>query len=127
MVEQSYAQVAEDALCHGRRQIAINECETLTYRHRRQVAERQDEQTLASADRQMIVDDPANNYWRHEFEQGAREHEHGDEDESAPRRAQQLGKLTPKAFARCRIGSANRSNAHVTPFAVAGSKHVLPR
>ena len=72
----------------------------------------------------MIVDDPANKYWRHEFEQGARQHEHGDEDEFAPRGVQQLGKLTPKAFASCAIGSSNCSNAHVAPFAVAGSKHV---
>ena len=124
MVEQSYAQVAEDALCHGRRQITIHECESLTYGYRCQVPERKHEQTIAPADRQMIVDDPSDKYRRHEFEQGAGQHECGDDDEAAPRGPQQPGKLTPKAIARCGIGSTNCGNAHAAPIAAAGSKHV---
>ena len=122
MVEQPYTQIAEDALCHGGRQVAINEREALTQCHRPQVKQRQHEQAVALADRQMIVDDPADEHWRQQLEQGARQYQQRDNHEDAQPGAYQLGELMPKALA-CSGSGANRSDAHVSPFATAIPLH----
>jgi hypothetical protein len=126
MSEEANAQIAEDALGDGRRQVVVEERHRLDGPARRQIEDRKQEEARGSTDHEVVVDDHANDERRRELEGRGRQHEEGNRGGPGPPGREQAREVCRERarggwIARAREGHAVHRRAPLVGAASAWS------